>query len=251
MIVQMQRASALANKDSLSKDAATRDSGFRALLSSLPQKVLSNLFPLTLLALKFSQWWYSPASPRLSHGEASGESHNRVKLPPPRMILPAEKGWSNLNHRRRRTPKVQDEQSGSTAGHDTALDSDEDDEWDKVEDVEDVDKDRMPLAQRRGSSSSSSSGESLPTTPPNEQTRLPSSQTSQKAITNSPVKALPYGTCPLCGVQPWANPTATPTGYVGCYVCLYRFVEANGKCPVTGVDLEAMGGVDSLRKVLV
>ena len=55
---------------------------------------------------------------------------------------------------------------------------------------------------------------------------------------------VPYGTCPIC-ITPWANPTITPTGYTGCYLCLYRVVERDGRCPVTG----GLVRVDELRKV--
>lgn len=57
---------------------------------------------------------------------------------------------------------------------------------------------------------------------------------------------LPYGTCVIC-TQPWQNPTISPTGYMGCFLCLYRAVERDGVCPVTGLVVR----VDELRKVAV
>jgi hypothetical protein len=57
---------------------------------------------------------------------------------------------------------------------------------------------------------------------------------------------LPYGACCIC-TNPWQNPTITPTGYMGCYLCLYRCVEKDDKCPVTGLRMRT----DELRKVAV
>jgi hypothetical protein len=80
------------------------------------------------------------------------------------------------------------------------------------------------------SDSSSSATSAAPATPP---------------VTE--VATASYGMCPICD-QPWANPALLSTGYVGCYLCLYDAVKANGKCPVTGMEL--IGGVDDIRKVL-
>ncbi|KAH8089169.1 Pex12 amino terminal region-domain-containing protein, partial [Filobasidium floriforme] len=173
------RVSGIRDDGSLSESEPS--STATTLLASLPRHALSNLFPLTLLALKFSQWWYSPNSPRASHAEESSPG-DRVRVPPPGMLRPAERGIS-----------------------------------------------------------SSSSEPSLPSTPP-EFVDGSEASTERK-------KPLAYGHCPICE-EPWSNPTALPTGYVGCYLCLYRFVEREGVCPVTGGDLAGMGGVDSLRKVL-
>ncbi|KAI5124795.1 hypothetical protein M0805_005429 [Coniferiporia weirii] len=41
-----------------------------------------------------------------------------------------------------------------------------------------------------------------------------------------------YGECPLC-TGPIANATALPSGYVFCYRCVHKYVEENGRCPVT------------------
>ena len=101
-----------------------------------------------------------------------------------------------------------------------------------------------PLDRDWDNDSVSSSSSSGPSTPPES---IDGSDTSSSFATKTP---LAYGHCPICR-EPWANPTALPTGYVGCYLCLYRFVEREGVCPVTGGDLAGMGGVDSLRKVLV
>jgi hypothetical protein len=138
------------------------------------------------------------------------------------MLRPAERGWTGLNERRRRTGAViHEEQSEGEQG--------------KVEEKLDRDWDDDSI-------SSSSSEPSLPSTPPE---FVDGSEASTKRK-----KPLAYGHCPICE-EPWSNPTALPTGYVGCYLCLYRFVEREGVCPVTGGDLAGMGGVDSLRKVLV
>ena len=58
--------------------------------------------------------------------------------------------------------------------------------------------------------------------------------------------------CPICKEE-IANPTATQTGYVFCYVCVFKWVgeggEGEGRCPVTGVKL--LGGVEGLRRLMV
>jgi hypothetical protein len=199
-----------------------------SLLKSLPRQALSNLFPITLLALKFSQWWYSPASPRTAHMEETG-GKDRVRVPPPRMIRPIEKGWTGLNEKRRGARDL----GGDDDGHDS--DSNEDI---VADDVVEEESEYAPMNWDDDSVSSSSSGI---TTPP---------ASTDDAASSGSRKPLAYGHCPICE-EPWANPTTLPTGYVGCYLCLYRFVEKREICPVTGVSLKDMGGVDSLRKVLV
>ena len=42
------------------------------------------------------------------------------------------------------------------------------------------------------------------------------------------------------------NPTALPSGYLGCYKCLFTFVEEHGICPVSGVKVEP----SELRKIV-
>ncbi|KAI9140735.1 Pex12 amino terminal region-domain-containing protein [Paraphysoderma sedebokerense] len=39
-------------------------------------------------------------------------------------------------------------------------------------------------------------------------------------------------TCPICQ-KPVTNPTATTSGYVFCYPCIFKYVEKENKCPVT------------------
>lgn len=53
------------------------------------------------------------------------------------------------------------------------------------------------------------------------------------------------GVCPV-HEGPMVNPTALPTGWVGCYKCLHAWVEEKGSCPVTGVKV----GLEGLRKVV-
>lgn len=167
---------------------------------TLSTRLTGSIFPMTLLALKFSQWWYSPFSPRLSHVE--NEKENQVWVPPPKMVRPGKKGWSDLNVKRIAMTK-----------------SSEDTQEDEEEAGSDTD------------SLDTASTESLDTPPA------------------SPLPVV-YGRCPLCSL-PWANPSTTPTGYVACYTCLFKFIEKEGKCPVTGIELKQYGGVESLRKVLV
>jgi hypothetical protein len=159
--------------------------------------------------------------------EISGK--DRVRVPPPRMIRPAEKGWTGLNEKRRGLCDL--------GGDDDGNDDDESDEG-TVEDELVADESESAPMNWDDDSVSSSSGIATPPASINE--------------TGSPEhrKPLAYGHCPICE-EPWANPTTLPTGYVGCYLCLYRFVEKREICPVTGVSLKDMGGVDSLRKVLV
>lgn len=45
---------------------------------------------------------------------------------------------------------------------------------------------------------------------------------------------------------PMVNPTALPTGFMGCYKCLFAYVDEHVKCPVTGVAVE----VAELRKIV-
>ncbi|KAK4048795.1 ubiquitin-protein ligase peroxin 12 [Microbotryomycetes sp. JL201] len=47
---------------------------------------------------------------------------------------------------------------------------------------------------------------------------------------------------------PIVNVTALPTGYVGCYKCLFAHVREFGTCPVTNVKIN--GGTDELRKII-
>ncbi|KAM0792084.1 hypothetical protein ACM66B_004788 [Microbotryomycetes sp. NB124-2] len=47
---------------------------------------------------------------------------------------------------------------------------------------------------------------------------------------------------------PIVNVTALPTGYVGCYKCLFAHVQEFGTCPVTKVKIS--GGTDELRKII-
>jgi peroxin-12 len=186
----------------MNQDLATSSRTFTDLLKNLPRQALANLFPLTLLVLKFSQWWYSPSSPRLSHAE-SGGSEGRVKVTPPAILKPAVKGWTELNEIRQKLEAAEEAEVSEEEGSDDDTDDD-----------------------------SETSSEDLPMTP------------------NKASGELAYGHCPLCALA-WTNPTATPTGYIGCYTCLYRFIDRMGICPVTGLDLKGEGGVESLRKVLV
>ena len=54
-----------------------------------------------------------------------------------------------------------------------------------------------------------------------------------------------FGECPICRV-PVQNATATPSGYVFCYRCIYAHVEKLAKCPVTLVPVQ----ISQLRKVM-
>ncbi|KAI5820924.1 Pex12 amino terminal region-domain-containing protein [Pyronema omphalodes] len=65
------------------------------------------------------------------------------------------------------------------------------------------------------------------------------------------------GYCPICERE-ITNPTATQTGYVFCYPCVFRWVqdggeeeveERKGKCPVTGIRL--LGGTEGLRRLMI
>ncbi|KAK4697425.1 peroxin-12, partial [Phenoliferia sp. Uapishka_3] len=53
------------------------------------------------------------------------------------------------------------------------------------------------------------------------------------------------GLCAVHGGE-MVNPTAIPTGWLGCYKCLHAWVEENGNCPVSGVKVE----LGDLRKII-
>ena len=66
--------------------------------------------------------------------------------------------------------------------------------------------------------------------------------------------------CPICDRE-ITNPTATQTGYVFCYPCVFKWVQdgdgpgfegddgRKGRCPVTGVQL--LGGTEGLRRLMI
>ena len=58
--------------------------------------------------------------------------------------------------------------------------------------------------------------------------------------------------CPICKEE-IANPTATQTGYVFCYPCVFKWVseggDGEGRCPITGVKL--LSGAEGLRRLMV
>lgn len=183
-------------------------------IRSLLRSAIHNSLPISLLSLKFLQWWYSPSSPRNaisgSRRTGGGGSKGLGRIGPPKMILPMEEGVTALNARR-----IVIEPEVAKADGDDGIDSDEDSDSDSDSDSD------------AGSDKASSVSTAPPATPT--------------------VSTIGYGICPICS-QPWANPSLLSTGYVGCYLCLYDAVKANGKCPVTGLDL--IGGVEDIRKVL-
>lgn len=134
-----------------------------------------------------------------------------------KMVLPARKGWSGLNLEREREEKAEEGLDGND-------DDDDDDEGD--DGVEKEEEESTDIAE---SSLPPPKSESNPSTEPPK------------------YRTLPYATCPICLVNPWNNPTITSSGYVGCYVCLYKEVVKRGTCPVTGLEMR----VEDLRKVLV
>ncbi|KAJ9121805.1 hypothetical protein QFC22_002428 [Naganishia vaughanmartiniae] len=170
-----------------------------------------------LLALKFLQWWYSPASPRLSAIKGA-EERSKVIVKPPMMIPPSQMGRSAVNlEREKEEDDGQIEKTRANEDDDSDSDSDNEDSGDS------------------DSSIPGAIGDATPGTPPSD---LPD--------TNFQYRPQTYGSCVICSNE-WANPTITPTGYMGCYLCLYGTVEKHGTCPVTGVPMR----VDELRKVLV
>lgn len=81
------------------------------------------------------------------------------------------------------------------------------------------------------------------------------------------VSARDDGVCPICGKE-IVTPTAAPTGFVFCYVCVHRWVKGEhdrqeafmkgregrwesgeGRCPVTG--RRVLGGTEGLRRVMI
>jgi hypothetical protein len=181
-------------------------------LLALPSRLPFSLNPLAsiLLSLKFLQWWYSPTSPRLT-ALKDAEQRSRVDVKPPRMIPPAAKGRSALNLER-------EKEDGVPVVRDAEVDSDIDSNSDSDD-----------------AKSNSSGARTTPGTP-----------TSAVVDGDLAYRSQAYGTCVIC-TEEWANPTITPTGYMGCYLCLYASVDKWGACPVTGVRMRT----DELRKVLV
>lgn len=53
------------------------------------------------------------------------------------------------------------------------------------------------------------------------------------------------GMCAVHGGE-MVNPTALPTGWLGCYKCLFTWVEEEGVCPIEGTKVE----VGDLRKIM-
>lgn len=43
------------------------------------------------------------------------------------------------------------------------------------------------------------------------------------------------GTCALCKQSPCTNPTALPSGYVFCHICILQYLRREAKCPVTDI----------------
>lgn len=181
-------------------------------LLALPSRLPFSINPLAsiLLSLKFLQWWYSPSSPRLT-ALKDAEQRSRVDVKPPKLISPAAKGRSTVNLQRETEEDV-------PIARDTEDNSDGDSDSDSDEPKSDF-----------------LSAHVTPGTPTD-------------AVVQGDLAYRPqaYGTCVIC-TEEWANPTITPTGYMGCYLCLYGSVEKWGVCPVTGVRMRT----DELRKVLV
>ncbi|KAI5801566.1 Pex12 amino terminal region-domain-containing protein [Peziza echinospora] len=81
---------------------------------------------------------------------------------------------------------------------------------------------------------------------------------SEKDVKNLPkgvkVVSLPEDSkcCPICKEE-ITNPTASQTGYVFCYPCVFKWIgeggEGEGRCPVTGVKL--LNGAEGLRRLMV
>ena len=43
------------------------------------------------------------------------------------------------------------------------------------------------------------------------------------------------GTCQLCKQVPYMQPTALPSGYVFCYICILHHLRQVGRCPITNI----------------
>ncbi|KAF8437422.1 Pex12 amino terminal region-domain-containing protein [Terfezia claveryi] len=91
--------------------------------------------------------------------------------------------------------------------------------------------------------------------PPPKQGPTPPAEKEMKAMPKGvKVVGLPKDSkcCPICKEE-ITNPTATQTGYVFCYPCLFKWVneggDGEGRCPVTGVKL--LNGVNGLRRLMV
>ena len=51
--------------------------------------------------------------------------------------------------------------------------------------------------------------------------------------------------CPLCSRAQRSNPACTPSGYVFCYLCIFKFVQEHRRCPITNMPCTD----DQIRKV--
>lgn len=186
---------------------------FRLLANHLPavlRKLAHNILPITLLSLKFLQWWYSPQSPRAT----ARSVEQKTRVPSPSMLYPLQKGNTLVNASKASREHTQPKDGEQAASVDEAS---EKKSW----------TDTSPSAAEPASQLVDATG-------------------GEESRHGAPYKPISYGLCPLCG-EGWRNPTLTPTGYVGCFVCLHEAVEREHKCPVTGASMV----VEQLRRVVV
>lgn len=189
---------------------------FRLLANHLPdilKKLAHNILPITLLSLKFLQWWYSPQSPRAT---ARSVEH-KTRVPSPNMLYPLPVGDTLVNAAK----KASSEEAEPTDDENESSAGDEQGSWTQI----------SPPASASEVSSSH---------------LVESSNSSKATKEHASFEPISYGLCPICG-EGWRNSTLTPTGYVGCFVCLHEAVERDGKCPVTGTPM----AVEQLRRVVV
>lgn len=76
----------------------------------------------------------------------------------------------------------------------------------------------------------------------------PPAYSSSPADGSVPPPKILHNSCPLCGTTPMNNPAVLPTGYAFCYTCINPYVEAKGRCPVSGKRV--IDGVDGVRRVV-
>lgn len=75
--------------------------------------------------------------------------------------------------------------------------------------------------------------------------RAPPTIRKMEVVKNVLGEKVEKGACVVHGGS-LVNPTALPSGWLGCYKCLFGWVEERGTCPVTGVKV----GVEDLRKIV-
>ncbi|KAK4052963.1 ubiquitin-protein ligase peroxin 12 [Microbotryomycetes sp. JL221] len=93
-----------------------------------------------------------------------------------------------------------------------------------------------------------SNGERALRAPSLPQNLINKSNNTTNATTTETTMTIPDKSTCCVHKGPIVNATALPTGWIGCYKCLFKHVEEFGTCPVTRQKI--IGGVNDLRKIV-